>query len=146
MERNLVSRVLNDQRFKFLAVGGVNTLVGYVLFAGLYTFVFAGIPFGYLASLALSYAGAIVLAFFLYRRFVFPVTGHLLRDFARFVSVYALSIGINALALPVLVELAHLDPLLAQAIILVSTTLVSYFGHRYFSFRRSEPQDMATKA
>ncbi|BBY20980.1 hypothetical protein [Mycobacterium stomatepiae] len=38
--------------------------------------------------------------------------------------------------MPVLVELG-LNRIPAQAIILASTTLLSYFGHRYFSFRRS---------
>ncbi|TFC01220.1 GtrA family protein [Cryobacterium mannosilyticum] len=142
MDQSIFSCVLNNQRFKFLAVGAINTVVGYLLFVGLYGLLFANIPFGYLASLAMSYAGAIVLAFFLYRRFVFPVAGHLLKDFVRFVGVYAVSIGINALALPGLVEILHVDPLLAQAIILIATTLVSYFGHRYFSFRRRVPDTL----
>ena len=43
--------------------------------------------------------------------------------------------GINVVALPVLVELGlHRIP--AQAIILAPATLLSYFGHRHFSFRR----------
>ena len=36
------------------------------------------------------------------------------------------------------VELLGLPPWLAQAIIVVVTTLVSYFGHKYFSFRRKK--------
>ena len=51
-------------------------------------------------------------------------------------SVYLTALGINAVALPVLVELGvHRIP--AQAIVLLPTMLLSYFGHRYFSFRRS---------
>jgi putative flippase GtrA len=135
--RDRLLRLIRDQRIRFLAVGGVNTVVGYGLFAAFNQWVFAHVPFGYLASLVVSYAIAIILAFFLYRRFVFVVQGNLLVDFLRFVSVYVLSIGINLVALPILVELVHLPPLLAQAIILVVTTVISFVGHRYFSFRRS---------
>ena len=125
-----------DQRVRFLAVGAVNTVVGYALFAAFDIFVFRSLPFGYLASLIVSYAIAIVLAFILYRRFVFKVHGQIWTDLARFVSVYLVAIGVNFVALPVLIELAHLNSLVAQAIVLVVTTLMSFFGHREFSFRR----------
>jgi putative flippase GtrA len=119
-------------------VGATNTLLGYAIFAAFDLWVFRGVAFGYLFSLLIAYALAIIVAFFLYRRFVFVVHGNLLVDFVRFLSVYLVSIGINLLALPTLVEFVKLPPLLAQAIVLVITTVVSFIGHRYFSFRRLE--------
>ena len=133
----LLGRLARDQRVRFLAVGATNTVVGYLVFSAFTLWVFADVHLGYLPSLALSYVIGITLAFVLYRRFVFPVHGHLLRDFARFVSVYLVAIGINAAALPLLVEVAQVPPLLAQLMILVVTTLLSFFGHKKFSFRRS---------
>ncbi|KGJ77091.1 hypothetical protein GY21_08390 [Cryobacterium roopkundense] len=132
-----LAALARDQRIRFLAVGGTNTLVGYVLFSAFTLWVFHDIYLGYLLSLAVSYVVGITLAFVLYRRFVFPVHGHLLRDFARFVSVYLVAIGINAAALPLLVEVARVPPLLAQLLILVATTLLSFFGHKKFSFHRT---------
>lgn len=137
-----VRRLLADQRVRFLMVGATNTIIGYGLFAVLTVWVLWNVPFGYLASLVISYACSISLAFFLYRRFVFVVTGRVAGDFIRFVSVYAVSIGINAAALPLLVEVIGVPALLAQAAILVVTTLVSFFGHKFFTFRR-EPGRMA---
>ncbi len=59
----------------------------------------------------------------------------MLRDLVRFESVYLTGLGINAVVLPVLVELGlHRIP--AQAIIWLPTLLLIYLGHRYFSFRR----------
>jgi putative flippase GtrA len=133
----LLGRLARDQRVRFLAVGATNTVVGYLVFSAFTLWVFADVHLGYLPSLALSYVIGITLAFVLYRRFVFPVHGHLLRDFARFVSVYLVAIGINAAALPLLVEVVQVPPLLAQLMILVVTTLLSFFGHKKFSFRRS---------
>ena len=135
--RALIRRLLSDQRVRFLLVGGVNTVVGYSLFALLY-FAF-GRVIGYLGALYISYAIATVLAFVLHRRFTFRATdsGNVMIDFLRFVVVYVVSLAINTAALPVLVELAHLNPILAQAIVVVATTFLSYFGHKLFSFRRA---------
>ncbi|MHA6667353.1 GtrA family protein [Homoserinimonas sp. A447] len=132
----MVSRFLGDQRIRFLIVGATNTVVGYLVFAALTRWVFAEIFLGYLISLALSYAFAITFAFILYRRFVFVVKGRVFGDLIRFISVYLAAIAANALALPLLVEIAGLSPLLAQAIILVVTTLLSFLGHKNYSFRR----------
>jgi putative flippase GtrA len=137
--RSFVGRLVHDQGFRFLAVGATNTVVGYLIFAALTHWVFSRVSFGYLISLLIAYAVAIVMAFLLFRRFVFPVAGRVVTDFLRFVSVYLVSIGINVVALPLLVEFGHFNPLLAQAIVLAVTTLISFFGHKNFSFRRPSP-------
>jgi putative flippase GtrA len=141
-----IQSLLGDQRIRFLGVGATNTLVGYLVFALLVRWAFPALPFGYLISLIASYAFSIVLAFFLYRRFVFHVSGHLFGDFVRFVGVYAVSIGINLLTLPTLVEVVHVPVLISQALILVVTTLVSFFGHKRFSFRRAALADPNSSA
>lgn len=132
----LITAILADQRVRFLAVGGVNTVLGYAIFAVLARWAFAHVPLGYLLALVISYAISITIAFVLYRLFVFVVKGNVLVDFARFVSVYAVSILANAVALPILVEIGGLNPLIAQAIVLVVTTVISFVGHKHFSFRR----------
>ncbi len=133
---SLVARLVADQRVRFVLVGGINTVLGYALFALLVTV--AGRSIGYLGSLYISYAIAIVAAFVMHRRFTFRVhaTGRVAVDFLRFCSVYVVSLSINTVALPLLVEVVHWHPLVAQAGIVMVTTLVSYFGHRFFSFRR----------
>jgi putative flippase GtrA len=132
-----VAALVADERVRFLVVGGINTVVGYLLFAALQLSV--GHVIGYLGSLYGSYVLAVTLAFVLHRRFTFRVegTGSRLVDFVRFASVYVVSLAANTVVLPLLVELARLDPLVAQAISVVVTTIVSYFGHKYFSFRRT---------
>ncbi|MFC5678210.1 GtrA family protein [Aeromicrobium endophyticum] len=133
-----VRGLVDDQRVRFLAVGGFNTVLGYVTFSALTLWVFHEVRFGYLLSLVGSYAIGISVAFVLYRRLVFKVQGQVMRDFVRFVTVYAVSIGINAVVLPVLVEVAGVPPLAAQAVVVLITTLLSFVGHRSFSFRRDE--------
>jgi putative flippase GtrA len=126
-----VRALLDREEVRFLIVGVVNTIVGYGLFAVFLLF------FPYLVSLYLSYAVAVSLAFVLHRRFTFRVRGNVLVDFVRFVGVYVVSLAVNSVVLPVLVELVGLHPLLAQGVALVITTLISYVGHKWFSFRRA---------
>ncbi|KAF0260032.1 GtrA-like protein [Clavibacter michiganensis subsp. michiganensis] len=141
MAASRIRALLRDERVAFLLVGGFNTAFAFLLFAGLaatagLSLDAAGLPLlGSLVPLAGSYAVAVLVAFALYRRLVFRVRGHVLRDLARFVSVYAVSITLNAVSLPVLVALG-VPRLIAQALIVVVITLISYVGHRWFSFRR----------
>lgn len=134
--RRLVARLLEDERIRFILIGGINTVLGYGLFAG-FELGF-GHVIGYLGSLYASYALATVVAFFLHRNFTFRASrsGRMLVDFLRFQSVYVVSLAINTVALPLLVELFRMSPLLAQGIIVIVTTAVSYVGHKWFSFRR----------
>ncbi len=137
----LVLRLIKDQRVAFLLVGATNTGVGFLFFVffdltvGAWADQAFNPTIGSLATLACAHVLGVLFAFVLYRRFVFRVTGHVLRDLARFESVYLVSIGINAVILPVLVGFGW-NRILAQFSILLITTLISYFGHKGFSFRR----------
>lgn len=130
----LIRRLLADERTRFLIIGGINTVVAYGLFVA-FEAAFGG---RYLLSLLLSYLVATMLAFVLHRRFTFAVTGRarLVADFLRFESVYVVMLSANAVLLPVLVELAGWSSLAAQAAIITVTTVMSYLGHKFFSFRR----------
>lgn len=129
-------RFVAGRELRFLVVGTVNTAVGYGSFALLHELLFDEVRFGYMVSLVLSYALAITSAFVLYRRYVFRVTGRVLRDLVAFVGVYLVSIGVNLALLPVLVELAGVPVLLAQAVVLAITVVVSFVGHKEVSFKR----------
>ncbi|MBC7724970.1 MAG: GtrA family protein, partial [Burkholderiaceae bacterium] len=78
-----------------------------------------------------------------HRRFTFGVSGRtgIVLDFVRFESVYVVMLAINAAALPLLVEVVGWPSFLAQAAIVVVTTVVSFFGHKFFSFRRAAPRE-----
>ncbi len=145
-------RLLRDQRVAFLVVGAINTLVGFGIFAACSLTVGHDIDqqfgkvAGSLVTLGITHVLAVLFAFVMHRRFVFRVRGHVVRDLVRFESVYLTALAINAVALPVLVELG-MSRIPAQAIITAATTLVSYFGHRHFTFRRgaADTQDQTSR-
>jgi putative flippase GtrA len=132
----LLFRVVRDQRVAFLLVGGVNTVVGFVCFAGF--LVLLG-QRRYLAVLLCAHVVSVLIAFVLYRFFVFRVRGHLLADLWRFETVYLSALALNFVMLPILVELAHLPVLVSQAMIMFVTSVMSWVGHKHYSFRRRPP-------
>lgn len=133
-----LQRIIKDQRFLFLIVGGINTLAQYLWFVLFETL--RGGHFGqlgYMVSLVFSYFLAMIGAFYLHRRFVFRVSGKLLLDFFRFVLVNLFGFGINAAVLPLAIEIGGLAPIYAQAGAAVLVAIANYFGHKHISFRRT---------
>ena len=134
----LLLRVVRDQRVAFLLVGATNTLVGFLFFAAFLATV--GQRWGYLAALVCAHVVSVLFAFVLYRFLVFRVRGHVLSDLWRFETVYLSALAVNFVLLPVLVELAHLPVLVAQALIVFVTSVMSWVGHKRYSFRRPSPE------
>lgn len=129
-----VNALLHDQRMRFLATGAFNTGFAFLVFAALQLLIGASV--GYLVVLLLAHVIGVVEAFVVYRLTVFKVKGNVLQDLVRFEAVYLVALAVNLALLPLLVELVHLEVLVAQAVIVVVTALLSFFGHREFSFRR----------
>lgn len=131
---SLILKLREDQRVRFLLVGGFNTVFGF------FNFVWIQALFGhkitYIGSFLLSYFLTFTVAFILHRKVVFKVTGSLIKDLLRFQGVYLVPLSINLVVLPLLVSGAKMNVYLAQAMAVTFNTLVSYLGHKYFSFRR----------
>ena len=134
--------LVRDQRVAFVLVGVANTVIGTAWFVIFQLILQRWI--GYMGVLLCAHVAAVLCAFVLYRTFVFVVHGHVLRDLVRFEMVNLTALGINALLLPLLVELAHWPVLVAQLSIISVTVIVSFVGHRGFSFRRSAADHMHT--
>jgi putative flippase GtrA len=117
-----------------MGVGAFNTLIGATFFVTLELTV--GRVVGYMVVLLLAHVLSVLCAFVLHRRLVFRVKGNVLVDLVRFEMVYLGGLGINAILLPVLVEVAQLPVIMSQFLIVSVTALVSFFGHKHFSFRR----------
>lgn len=143
------SKLLADQRIRFLIVGGINTALGFGSFALFELAIgrYLG-RFGYMVSLLMSYAFAMSIAFVLHRRFVFKVRGNLWVDLGRFIVTNLVGLGLNAVLLPALITVTGWDPIIAQGLTVFIVALASYLLHKHFSFRRSntEPDSVAGQA
>lgn len=145
-DRGWLLQRVRDQRVAFLLVGGLNTAIGFLAFVGFDRLYAALAPeWGGVVhntvTLACAHVVSVIIAFVLYRTLVFRVTGHLWRDLARFESVYLVSLGVNWLLLNVLTVVLGLSAIFAQALVVAIIAMLSFFGHKYFSFRRPAAGD-----
>lgn len=144
-EDGLLFRIIKDRRVAFLFVGGLNTAIGTMWFA-LFDW-WLGTKwngYGHYPALILTYIVSILCAFVLYRKIVFKVHGNVLRDLARFSTVYISAFAINLVLLWVMVHVFHWHPFLSQCLITFVTTVLSWVGHNRYSFRRPAVEDDAT--
>ena len=145
--RGLLLKVIKDQRIAFLLVGAFNTVFGWVLFAVAQRALGQHLgPFGYMVSLYVSYAVSIFCAFLLHRYLVFRVRGHFWLDLGRFTLVNLAGLGINTVLLPLVIETTRIAPIVAQGCVALAVAVVSYAGHKYFSFRRTHKPDAEGRA
>jgi putative flippase GtrA len=127
---------------RYLLVGGFNTVFGYGLFA-LLNWAFTGMgSYSYLYAAILANPITITVAFLGYKWFVFRTRGNYLAEWIRCVSVYGTTMLMGLAGLSILVPILRRvlsnpvqAPYLAAAITTCATVLISFWGHRSFSFR-----------
>lgn len=137
MDRASIEKILRNPetwRFvKFLFVGGLNTLFGYVVFALL---VLAGLEDQ--TALVIAYFIGVIWNYFTHARLVFDAKGY--GQVPAYIAVYVALYALNAGALHLLTS-AGLIPLLAQAVILPFAAILSFIFLSkvltgYFPFQR----------
>lgn len=121
------------EQILYLAVGGWNTLFGYLNFVVLYYFLQARLPV--MVILVISYALSIANAYVCYRYIVFRSRGRVLREMPRFTSVYLVALAANLVVLPIALRWLPLSAYAVQALFTIAVVLLSYLGHKHFSFR-----------
>ncbi|WP_405497509.1 GtrA family protein [Nocardia sp. NBC_00511] len=135
-------RLVRRQEVAYALVGGFNTLMGMVLTVLWLTVLESAVSENVAAALsvALAYSVSMVIAFVLHRTLVFRVRGHLWRDFVAFVGVNLVGMVLNMVLLQLSVSVLHAPAKPAAVIVMGLVAVVSYFGHRHISFRRT-PHD-----
>lgn len=123
---------IKSQAIRYLAAGIWNTVFGITLYAVLIKI------FGenhYLLLAVLSNIISITNAYICYKLFVFKTKGNIIKEYLKCYIVYGISMLLGLLILYVLVDLMHLTPIISNIISVLLLTIVSFAGHRYFSFR-----------
>ncbi|MCP5196807.1 MAG: GtrA family protein [Gammaproteobacteria bacterium] len=125
--------IFRSQELRFLLVGIYNTFFGLSIFALIY-YLF-GHSLHYLFVLIISYIISICSAYLLQKYLVFKTKKNYLLEFVRFNIVNFLVLMVNVLILPIFVGWFYINPVLGQAIFTVLTAVVSFLGHKFFSFK-----------
>jgi putative flippase GtrA len=129
---NLHQRIINssEQIIKFSLVGVLNTLVGYGVF-------FISVMYiNYLLALILSHIVGVIHSFFWNKYWVFRSNKNKIREFLKFYSVYGVMLLINIVMLYYFVSILNVSPQISQLIILPFLTILTYTGHKYWSFKK----------
>jgi len=140
----LTSHIPPAQFGRYLVVGVGNTIVGYSSYAALTAILTPRIPYAYILAGVLSSVLNITIAFLNYKWFVFKTEGNYLREWLRCLLVYSGGIALAAVLLPVTVfVIRHLTsadasaPYIAGALLMGVNVIVSFLGHKKFSFGAS---------
>lgn len=133
---------------RYLLVGGWNTLFGYGVFAALTYVLTPWLPAAYMFASVLGMVIAITVSFFGYKLVVFRTKGNLLKEYFRCYVVYGTTNLIGLGLLPILVYLLKwlgvrelYSPYIAGAILTAGTVVVSFFGHKNFTFAAPRTMD-----
>jgi putative flippase GtrA len=118
----------------YLIVGGWNTLFGIGLYAVCYH-LFGG-QVHYLVIAVPVNIVAITNAYICYKVFVFKTCGNYLHEYLKCFLVYGVGALVAMGLLWVLVTFAAICPDWANLFATGFVAVVSYFGHKYFSFRQ----------
>jgi putative flippase GtrA len=138
----LTSHIPPRQLGRYLLVGVWNTAFAYGTFA-LFTYLLGHyIPASYMVASVLSSLLNITVSFLGYKWFVFRTQGNYLKEWARSVMVYSGAIALGLLLLPPIVfavkeitDNQSTAPYIAGAILLAIQVVISFLGHKNFSFR-----------
>lgn len=129
-------RIVKHQPIAFAIVGVANTVIGYLLFV-VWMLILDNEKL-YQVALIGAYSVSVLIAFVLHRTLVFRVRGQVARDLAAFVVVNSGGLALNLILATIAVSVFQAPPLPAQAVVMLIVAGVSFFGHRYFSFRRPD--------
>ena len=120
------------EQILYLVVGGWNTLFGYCIWALMQYVLHDYI--NYLIILVLSWPFAVGNAYLCYRHFVFRSHGGMWRELPRFSLVYAVTLMLGLMALPILLHTLPFNIYVIQAGFTAVVIVASYLSHKYFSF------------
>lgn len=109
---------------RFLLVGATNTLLSYLLYLLLLTFL------AYLPAYSIAYCAGILISYFMNVRFVFKKRVSL-ASFLKFPIIYALQYTLGIMVLWLLVGKAGISPALAMIGAIIVTIPVTFMASRF---------------
>jgi len=151
VRRKLLGRdALLGEKPRFLVVGAVNTLLGYLLFLALLatlgvwlqslsdsasSIVTAVADHYYLVVQWVGWAAGVPVSATTMRYFVFRSKGRWLHQVGRAYLVYLPAQAISSVLLWLTVRVLGLTPQVGVVVVVAITTVATYLAHKYFTFR-----------
>jgi len=128
----VIKAILRSDKVRYLIAGGWNTLFGYFVGVAL----FLGLT-GIMHTAAIAFIAncmGILMSFSIYKLFVFKTRGNWIREFIKACLVYGNMALVSIVLVWVCVDILQLNIWISQALTLILTVFISYFGHKKFTF------------
>lgn len=146
-------KLMGLQTFRYAASGGVNTVLGYVVFYIAFKFLFRAKPVdlgfyvfeAHSAALLLGFCFCFPFGFFLMKYVVFTdskMKGKV--QLFRYLMLYLFNLGLNYILLRLFVESLRIYPTIAQVLTTVIIILFSYVAQRNYTFRIRNAEEEIT--
>lgn len=128
--KNLISKLYNNQKIRYLFVGCLNTGLNYTIY-----FTFNTLGVWYILSNTAGFIVSILNSYFWNKYFVFKERKKSLNEIAKFLFVYLIQYFMGILFLMLFVEKMGINKNIAGIISIFFLTLISYLGHKNFTFK-----------
>lgn len=147
-------RIMSEQVFRYAACGGGNLVLDWVLYFLVYNFVigheivnlqftilnsqFTQAITPHIATLCIVFPITLLTGFWLQKNVTFTQSDlHSARQLFRYILIVAVNLAINYFGLKLCVETLGWYPTPSKMCITLVTVAVSYFGQKYYTFRKS---------
>ena len=147
-------RIMSEQVFRYAACGGGNLVLDWVLYFLVYNFVigheivnlqftiynsqFTQAITPHIATLCIVFPITLLTGFWLQKNVTFTQSDlHSARQLFRYIIIVAVNLAINYFGLKLCVETLGWYPTPSKMCITLVTVAVSYFGQKYYTFRKS---------
>lgn len=147
-------RIMSEQLFRYAACGGGNLVLDWVLYFLIYNFVigheivnlqftilnsqFTQAITPHIATLCIVFPITLLTGFWLQKNVTFTQSDlHSARQLFRYIVIVAVNLAINYFGLKLCVETLGWYPTPSKMCITLVTVAVSYFGQKYYTFRKS---------
>jgi len=118
------------QLFRFILVGGLNTLVGMCV---IFTLLYLGVN-DYISNLS-GYLVGLIISFFLHKYYTFESKNKpTIKEVFKFLFVFAISYLSNILIL--YFSLFYMENYLAQFLAMLGYTIINYLLNKFITFKR----------
>jgi len=145
--------LMNLQTFRYAAAGSGNALLGFLVYFISYKYLLQEeqLQFGFyafkahVAALFISFCITFPIGFFMSKYVVFndsQMKGRI--QLFRYFMICMFNLALNYILLKILVERAHVYPVLAQVLTTCIVVLFSYLAQRHFSFKAKIIDEEAT--
>ena len=142
-------KILSRELFRYAACGGGNMVFDWILYFVIYNFVIGHdlvyVPFftsficltPHIASLCIVFPITLFTGFWLNRNVTFAQSSlQGWRQLLRYIGIVAVNLAINYFGLKLCVDIWGWYPTPSKMAITILTIIISFFGQKYFSFRK----------